>query len=130
MQFCDKSPHSRAPLNNRANKCDYFRLLFGTAMVENLVEHTNLYTLQPKVKAVRSRGCHTHEIVANSKLDSCYYSEIDAFIGMCILMAVHHLPEIKHYWSSDPLLSVLAVSQVMTINRFKKVIETIHVNDN
>lgn len=49
---------------------------------------------------------------------------------MQILMAIHVLPQLKHYWSSDPLLGVPAVSKVMTAERFKKITETIPVNDN
>ena len=45
-------------------------------------------------------------------------------------MDIHQLPEIQHYWSSDPLLSVPGISQVMTSKRLKKLIETIHVNNN
>jgi len=45
-------------------------------------------------------------------------------------MAIHSLPQLKHYWSSDPLLGVPAISKVMTAKRLKKIAETIHVNDN
>jgi len=47
-------------------------------------------------------------------------SEIEAFIGMSILMSIHQLPEMQHYWSSDLLLSVPAISNVMTSKRLKK----------
>lgn len=49
---------------------------------------------------------------------------------MHILMAIHVLPQLKHYWSSETLLGVSAVSNIMTGKRFQKIMETIHVNDN
>lgn len=37
---------------------------------------------------------------------------------------------IDHYWSSDPALHVDSVVEVMTVKRFKKIMENIHLNDN
>lgn len=49
---------------------------------------------------------------------------------MSILMAIHKVAELQHYWSSDPLLSVPTISNVMPSKRAKKIIKSIHVNDN
>ncbi|XP_049772938.1 piggyBac transposable element-derived protein 4-like [Schistocerca cancellata] len=56
--------------------------------------------------------------------------ELKAFLGMIILMGIHQLPEAASYWSSDPYLNVNAVSNVMTLARYKKIIENGHCNDN
>ena len=132
VQFDDshKAPHVRSPLDNRAKEHDYFRLLFCNDIVENLVEQTNLYATQPKTKTVLCRGTRVHKTLPTQNWTPVTKAEIEAFIGIFILMAIHQLPEIQHYWSSDPLLSVPAISQVMTSKRFKKLVETIHVNDN
>lgn len=45
-------------------------------------------------------------------------------------MAIHQLPALKHYWSSDPFLRVDSIASVMTANRFKKIVENLHCNDN
>jgi hypothetical protein len=45
-------------------------------------------------------------------------------------MGIHTLPELRHYWSSDNLLGVPAVSNLITKTRFKNLTENIHCNDN
>jgi hypothetical protein len=40
------------------------------------------------------------------------------------------LPQLEHFWSSDPVLGVSAVSAVMSRARFKKIVENIHCNYN
>jgi hypothetical protein len=53
-----------------------------------------------------------------------------AFIGCLILMGIHQLPALSNFWSSDPLLKVHAIADVMTSKRFKKSVENIHCNNN
>jgi hypothetical protein len=52
-----------------------------------------------------------------------------AFIGCLILMGIHQLPTLSNVWSSDPLLKVYAITDVMTSKRFKKLVENIHCNN-
>ena len=61
MQFYDKAPYVRSPVDNRAKERDYFRLLFSNDIVENLVEQTNLHATQPKTKTVLCRGTRVHK---------------------------------------------------------------------
>ena len=56
--------------------------------------------------------------------------EIKTFTAIHILMDIHTLPELRHYWSSDNLLGVPAVANLITKTRFKKLTEKIHCNDN
>jgi hypothetical protein len=56
--------------------------------------------------------------------------EIKYFIAIHILMGIHRLPDLSHYWSTDPLLGVSAVSQLMSKTRLKKLTENIHYNNN
>lgn len=53
-----------------------------------------------------------------------------AFIGCLIVMGIHQLPALKHYWSSDPFFHFESVASVMTASRYKKIIENLHCNDN
>lgn len=57
-------------------------------------------------------------------------SELKAFIGINIIMGIHVLPAACNYWSSDPILNVQGVSNVMTASRYKKITENLHCNDN
>jgi len=45
--------------------------------------------------------------------------EITSFIAIRILMGIHMLAELLHYWSSDNLLGVPAVANLITKTRFK-----------
>lgn len=56
--------------------------------------------------------------------------ELKAYIGCLILMGIHKLPRLEHYWSSDPLLRVDKIFDVMNSKRFKKITEALHCNDN
>ncbi|XP_051168542.1 piggyBac transposable element-derived protein 4-like [Leptopilina boulardi] len=56
--------------------------------------------------------------------------ELQAWIGMHILMGIHQLPRLRDYWSSDSVLRVEAISNVMTRDRFKQITASIHLNSN
>lgn len=45
-------------------------------------------------------------------------------------MGYHILPQIDLYWSSDPGFRVNEIAEVMTVKRFKKIFEALHLNDN
>jgi hypothetical protein len=53
-----------------------------------------------------------------------------AFIGCLILMGIHQLPALSNFWSSDSLLNVDAIADVMTSKRFKNLVVNIHCNNN
>lgn len=45
-------------------------------------------------------------------------------------MGIHQLSEAASYWSSDPYLNVNAISNVMPLTCYKKIIENLHCNNN
>jgi len=53
-----------------------------------------------------------------------------AFIGCLIVMGIHDLPALCNFCSSDPLLKVDEIADVMKCKRFKKLLENIHCNSN
>jgi len=56
--------------------------------------------------------------------------EIRAWIGMTFLMGIHQLPDLDSYWSYNPALIVPVVAKVMPCKHYKKIQETVHLNDN
>lgn len=44
-------------------------------------------------------------------------------------MGIHQLPNLKCYWSSNPVLRVDTIASVMTANRYKKIVQNIHSNN-
>lgn len=93
---------------------NFFEKIFDSNIISSIVTQTNLYASQKQAK----NWADTNE------------TEIKAFIGCLILMAIHELPHLENYWSSDPVLRFESISKVMTAKRFKKLIENIHCNNN
>ena len=55
--------------------------------------------------------------------------EVKAFIYINFMFGIHKLPGIKLYWSTDSLLQVNAVSDVMSRNRYFVINRYLHLND-
>ena len=47
-----------------------------------------------------------------------------------MIMSYHHLPAVKHYWSTSSNLEVLPIKKAMTRETFKFILDNLHVNDN
>lgn len=107
-------------LKSSDSACKYFDSLFDEDMCQNIVLQTNLYKRQKQVATGR---------VSPSDKDITV-EDLRAWIGLCVIMGIHQVPELQNYWSADPLLGVPSVSSVMTSKQFKKIVETIHCNDN
>ena len=52
------------------------------------------------------------------------------FVGMIIAMGLHQVPQLEDYWTSDSLLVVPGIVKGMPIDRFKVLLQWLHVNDN
>lgn len=81
----------------------YFETIFDHQILSNIVTETNRYAQQNNSK-------NWSDVTAD---------EMKAFIGCLIVMGIHQLPALKHYWSSDSFLRVESVASVMTANHFK-----------
>lgn len=79
-----------------------------------IVTQTNLYAEQERIKNW-------------SPVDK---AEIRAFLGIFIIMGYHIPPQIDLYWSTDPGFRVNEVADVMTVKRFKKILQALHLNKN
>ena len=56
-------------------------------------------------------------------------SDIKAYIGIRMIMALNQLPCLDDYWSSNPALQNQLISRTMSRNRFKLIQRYFHVND-
>ena len=84
----------------------YFKHLF-----DHIVEQTNLY-------AVQSTGSSI----------SVEHNEMEQYLGLLIIMSIIKLPQIRRYWSKET--RVPCIADVMSINRFEKIKQFFHCNDN
>ncbi|KAG4066842.1 hypothetical protein HA402_012909 [Bradysia odoriphaga] len=96
------------------NEIDYFEKIFDASVINKVVEQTNIYAEQKQSK-------NWTELTVD---------ELKAYIGCHIIMGIHKLPNLKAYWSSDPLLRVDAVANTMPENRFEKITQNLHLNNN
>lgn len=99
--------------NNRSQPVDYFFDLFSQEMIELLVKNTNIYAK-----------------VTNSKnWVEITQSEMKAFLGIMTLMSINPLSDFQLYWSTDEFYNNPVISKVMTLQRFKKITQNLHVSD-
>ena len=52
-----------------------------------------------------------------------------AYFGLAILFGILNQPQYKDYWSKNPYLGNVAVQNVMTLWRYQKLSEYLHVSD-
>ena len=53
-----------------------------------------------------------------------------AFVGICVLMGLHVLPEMRDYWSTDKAVGVPFVNNIMTLARFEAIRKNLHFSNN
>lgn len=96
---------------------DFLNLLFPGSFYEILSEQTNLYAQQCIVRKPDSNWKPVSKV------------EIKAFVGIHIFMSIVQLPCYKLYWSTDSLYRIPSVSNIMTRDRFSKILQYFHCND-
>ena len=89
----------------------YFKHFFDDALIDHIAEQTNLYSVQSTGSSI----CVDHD-------------EMEMYLGMLVMMSIIKLPQIRMYWSSET--RVPSVADVMSINRFEKIKQYFHCNDN
>ncbi|XP_051982265.1 piggyBac transposable element-derived protein 3-like [Xyrauchen texanus] len=85
----------------------YFRRFVSLDMLENIVEHTNQYSVQKHGKCVK---------------------EIEQVLGMYFRMGLVQMSGVRQYWESEVRYG--PVADVMSRNRFNLLLSVIHFVDN
>ena len=97
---------------------DFFCLFVSEELFANIVEETNRYARQCIARKPDPKWYETN------------MAEMQAFFGLQIFFGIHVLPETSLYWSDDPALGVPFVKRVMARNRFDKLNQYLHLNNN
>lgn len=113
-QFDEGTLKPKVFFPSRTSPAAFFSRYFSDEVMDHILEQTNLYASQKH----------------SPNWEPVTRADIDAFLGIIILMGIHVLPSIDLYWSSDPFFRVDEIAQVMTCKRFKKILENLHLNDN
>lgn len=101
-----------------AEPFEYFCLLVPDVFWNTIAAETNRYAEQ---KQENKTDKDWHVTTPN---------EMKLFIFINFMFGIHRLPEVQMYWSTDPLLRVPAVADVMSRNRFNKLNQYFHLNNN
>ena len=102
-----------------ANQYDFFSLLISESFWETAAEQTNLYADQKQAEKEPDKNW----IKTTAE-------EMKLFIFIQFMFGIHKMPDTTLYWSSDPLLRVPAIADVMSRNRFQKLSQYFHLADN
>lgn len=94
-----------------------FKLLLTDEVISYITFHTNLYANQ---NYMRNGKSYTE---TNN-------NEINAFIGLNLLMGIKKQCSYRDYWSSAPDLHDTYISSIMPLNRFSWILSHLHLNDN
>lgn len=90
----------------------FFFYLFPHELINKISEETNLYQVQKD---------------ANSPFRTSE-EDVRQFIGVVYLMSLIQLPRVTKHWS--PVLGTPLIQETMTLNKFEKIRQTLHFNDN
>ncbi|KAJ8926222.1 hypothetical protein NQ314_021431 [Rhamnusium bicolor] len=89
----------------------YFKLFFDDGIINNIVEQTNLYSVQKTGHSVNTS-----------------YTEMCQYFGINILSGIIRMPSYRMYWAQETRIPVIA--DAMSRNRFEKLRSMLHLADN
>ncbi|XP_061728471.1 LOW QUALITY PROTEIN: piggyBac transposable element-derived protein 4-like [Cydia pomonella] len=90
----------------------FFSYFFTPDMMDKIVNETNLYSVQKK----------------NQNARLLLMTDVRKYFGILIFMSVFHYPSVRSYW--DTKYGFEPIKQTMPVNRFEKIREIIHFNNN
>ncbi|MEL7521723.1 MAG: transposase, partial [Cyanobacteria bacterium J06553_1] len=113
-------PGIQEDLEPDATPRDVFQLFFTPALWTTMRDETNRY-----------RSQHPRETSSHmAAWKDVTVEELQCYMGLRILMGIHNLPEIRHYWSGNRLLGVPVFQEYMTRDRFDLITSCLHFTDN
>ena len=55
--------------------------------------------------------------------------EMRALFGIMIIMGIQYLPQDRLYWDKDEFIRNSGIRKTLTVNRFHKLMEYVHISD-
>ena len=101
-------------LDYTANPIDFFHLYILDSFMKLVADQTNLYATQ---------------VGAPASFKTVTPDDISKYFYINMMFGIHKLPSYLLYWSSDPLLRVSAVAEVMSRNRYQTISRFFHLSD-
>ena len=114
-----------AELPDDPSTLDFLDLYLDNDFYEYLTIQTNLYAAQylaaHAILPRYSRAKHWRNVTID---------EMKQFIALYLLTGIVKKPEISQYWSTNPINKSPYFNEVMPRNRFQRILEFLHFNDN
>lgn len=135
LNFDSENLKSTHAFTAESTPLEYFERFFDDEIISFIAAETNQYATQSKL----NNWEYTSSVEIKAFLGTlaikifclyCNAGSVCLSVGLLIIMSLHELPAVKLFWASDPLFHVSSVANVMTLNRFKKLMEAFHLNDN
>lgn len=101
-----------SPIIDFETPLQYFLWFFDDDLLQHIVEEMHKFSVQKN----------------SSKPFTITTNELKKFIGVCLIMSLAPLPNIRMYWASE--LGIPLIMQTMSLNHFKKICQFLHFNDN
>ena len=111
--------HTTITFNKTVNPIDVFNEFFTKDIIDMIVTQTNIYGKQ-KILGNNS----------TTKWEEISENTIRSFLGLLIIMGLHRLPRIRHYWSRNKIFYTEVVANVMSRNEFYRILSALHLSDN
>lgn len=119
-------PGVKADIQPEDSALSFFQLFIDNECIEQMVEQTNLYASQ----VIDGRGESLKENSLLNGWKEVSVSEMKTFLGLLFAMGLVQKPEIKSYWSTNPILATPFFNDSMSRNRFESILMAFHLNDN
>ncbi|OXA45646.1 PiggyBac transposable element-derived protein 4 [Folsomia candida] len=102
------------PFSRTETELDLFLKLFTKEIRQEVIQQTNTY-------ADQTGDCSTRRWSNWRELDE---QDLLKLIAVRMLMGVTRLPEMKQYWSRDPLLQYPIITRIMKQDRYFEILKT------
>lgn len=110
----ERSPIFSPRLCTESTPSDAFGLYFDAEVWQMIADETNV---------------HAEQEVLVKNWQPLSVKELQAYVGMLVMMSIHHLPRVSLYWSSDRFFNVGEISGVMVFKRYQQITACLHLND-
>ena len=105
---------------SRNRPIDYFNYFCDSSLLQKIVEETNRYATQHPI----TQSSHMEALSPITK------TELENFFGLPILMGHVQKGDLQSYWSTDVLLHTSIFGQIMSRDRYIRILRCLHFHDN
>ncbi|XP_065159187.1 piggyBac transposable element-derived protein 4 [Atheta coriaria] len=103
-----------------------YQLFVTDSVIEQMVLETNRYAIQCMEKDPHKNESRKHQSMWRPITSTDLYT----FLGIVHIMGIVQLPEIRLYWSNNPMYANQCIQKQMPRDRFLDILKYLHFSDN